>query len=133
GPRRARTSVCSETRPARCWGSPTQTAPGPACSSDRPSAPRRESRGSDGGQNGPKKENHMAKKYTYRRHAVHIENIGGGGAGLCLGPSGPTAEGPEGRLRVRSDGAVKFADGERYRTLEVCPTTGALIIEEEES
>lgn len=75
----------------------------------------------------------MTKKHKYRRHAVHIESIGGGRAGLPLGPSGPSAEGPEGWMRVRSDGAVQFAAGERYRRLDSCPTTGALIIEEEES
>lgn len=68
------------------------------------------------------------RKHKYYRHAIHIEGIGSGRAGLFLGPRGSTAEGPEGWLLVRDDGAVQLADGERYRHLETCSTTGALIL-----
>lgn len=74
----------------------------------------------------------MTTKYRYTRHAIHIEGIGAGRAGLFLGPAGKTAEGPAGWARVRSDGAVQMSDGAPYEKLTRCPTTGALILPPDE-
>jgi len=74
----------------------------------------------------------MSKRYTYHRAAAHIEDIGAGRAGLFLTPG--THEGPEGWYRVRSDGAVQLEcrSGAPYVQLPQCPTTGALILPQED-